>query len=296
MGVDTGCLFLRSASGRGTGTSRVGKHRLGPPLRGQPATEGIVYTQGTQGTWSGFRVFDGAGTSTLSIPDTSQYIYSSTSSFEVSPDGRWIAYTCTRSTAPTYRDICLIRAEGGPVYNLTNDAASENILHWSPSGTQMVYTRSGGTSLTQILNLDLSGETPVVTQGQSINTACTVGWVGNRIFCGFGYFDTTNGLLASMTRVGMPPNSTQVISAAPLPNGGVRIGLEIRIGSNPLNSFSSLYTVGWAVYNPADNTVTFQGQVPSEPIPAPPEEYADYFEWVYTRLRPFWSLDGRYMV
>ncbi len=59
-------------------------------------------------------------------------------SVDLSPDGRWLAFTA----ASPQEDVYLIGVDGGALTQLTNDADKDRGVAWSPDGTQIAFYSS----------------------------------------------------------------------------------------------------------------------------------------------------------
>ena len=61
---------------------------------------------------------------------------------QISPDGKWIAYTISRPCLQENgfdRDIWLISMKGGTPRQLTNSPASDRLPRWSPDGKKLAF-------------------------------------------------------------------------------------------------------------------------------------------------------------
>lgn len=82
---------------------------------------------------------------------------------QVSPDGKWIAYTVTYYSKETNKgnsDIWLISSEGGAAKQLTNSPKSDNSPRWMPDGKTIAFisARDGDP---QIYTVSVNGGEPV---------------------------------------------------------------------------------------------------------------------------------------
>src|SRR5437899_3221202 len=82
-------------------------------------------------------------------------------SARISPDGRWVAYTVTRSDVPKNRSVTnlwIVPAAGGDARQLTfADRGSNNSPRWSPDSRYLYFVSSRVDSKPQIFRLPLAG-------------------------------------------------------------------------------------------------------------------------------------------
>jgi Tol biopolymer transport system component len=104
-----------------------------------------------------------------------------------SPDGKWIAYSQTRS-APDGPgagvSIWIVSSEGGPPKQLTSDAdrVEEAELRWSPDGETIAYFGAGKTVRLIPSN---GGPSQVLTQIPAVNSFLGLSWSpdGSKLAC-----------------------------------------------------------------------------------------------------------------
>jgi dipeptidyl aminopeptidase/acylaminoacyl peptidase len=78
---------------------------------------------------------------------------------QLSPDGKWVAYTITDTDKAANRrttQIYLVSAKGGEVRQLTSEKTSSSQPRWSPDGTRLAFI-SGRDGAPQIWTMDASG-------------------------------------------------------------------------------------------------------------------------------------------
>ncbi|MFY9608009.1 MAG: S9 family peptidase [Blastocatellia bacterium] len=98
---------------------------------------------------------------------------------QVSPDGRWIAYTIADTDKPANKrttQIYLVSSEGGEPRQLTNEKQSSSGPRWSPDGTRLafvsardgdsqiwtvVFTETGTGELKKVTNISTGADGPV---------------------------------------------------------------------------------------------------------------------------------------
>ena len=75
---------------------------------------------------------------------------------DLSPDGRWIAYSVPRDREPDVQDIYLLAADGSEKVRLAGSDASEEVVGWLPDGGPLFYLQAArGT--TRLVAQELDG-------------------------------------------------------------------------------------------------------------------------------------------
>ncbi len=102
----------------------------------------------------------GAATRPLTLDD--YYRLQSVSEAEISPDGRWVAYTLSTPNRRTDRDasdIWMVRYDGSEQLQLTHSEVDEHSPHFSPDGSTLAFMRDPADSkaTAQIWLMNLRG-------------------------------------------------------------------------------------------------------------------------------------------
>jgi Tol biopolymer transport system component len=77
---------------------------------------------------------------------------------DVSPDGRWIAYS---GNLRGHMDLYKMPLEGGQAVPLTSGAVGGEAPQWSPNGREIVFHSKSGVVASQIMLMSAEGGTPV---------------------------------------------------------------------------------------------------------------------------------------
>ncbi|MEO5945587.1 MAG: S9 family peptidase [Chitinophagaceae bacterium] len=125
------------------------------------------------------------------------YKLKSTNDAQISPDGKWLAYTITSvDSAKDKRntDIWMSAWDGDDKIQLTNSPESETNPRWSPDGKYLSFTtsRNGGASQVYLLNR-LGGEAIKLTDVKGELTDCSWSPDGKKLLLTIKDYEDTTG-------------------------------------------------------------------------------------------------------
>jgi hypothetical protein len=226
---------------------------------------------------------DASGSGTLFTVPASHPRYNEV--YDVSPDGKWLAYMCRIGT---HADICLVPLSDGIVINITNDTVFDSNPRWLTGTNQFIYNTATSPNVTSLVTIT---DEAAMTVSMETLDGLTCGGVavtaGQYVFCmlngNLTVYDLNNrsaGMQdATIATTGVTLTSPSRLEAVITPGGAIRLAYEYQV---PVPNNPSVPTVGWGTFTTNPFTLTHERQI-DFPIDENDMQGAS---------RPAWSADG----